>query len=156
VLSQIYEAQGNNEAMMEQLAVMLQNQQHDYASALKLAEAALAAGDTGLADYYLSRALAVDPYQPQIHRSGAQLAQQLGDTGRAVQEFEVLVMLDQSDPVDARTNLAGAYLDNQQLDQARLTVLRALETAPGYQRAQDILLRAVERSGQPSEVITQP
>jgi hypothetical protein len=35
-------------------------------------------------------------------------------------------------------------------------VLRALETAPGYQRAQDILLRAVERSGQPSEVITQP
>lgn len=151
VLSQIYETQGNTDAMMEQLSVMLQNQQHDYASALKLADAALAAGDTMQADYYLSRALAVNPYRPEIHRSGTQLAQQLGDTGRAVQGFEVLVMLDQSDPVDARTNLAGAYLDNQQLDEARRTVLRALETAPGYQRAQDILLRAVERSQQAAE-----
>ncbi|MDO9476261.1 MAG: tetratricopeptide repeat protein [Pseudohongiella sp.] len=150
VLSQIYEAQGNTEAMMQQLSVMLQNQQHDYASALKLADAALTSGDTEQADYYLSRALAVNPYRPEIHRSGAQLAQRVGDTGRAVQEFEVLVMLDQSDPVDARTNLAGAYLDNQQLDEARRTVLRALETAPGYERAQDILLRAVERSNQPS------
>ncbi|TFH73619.1 tetratricopeptide repeat protein [Gammaproteobacteria bacterium LSUCC0112] len=158
VLSQIYEAQGNNDAMMEQLSVMLQNQQHDYASALKLAEAALTAGDTEQADYYLSRALAVNPYRPEIHRSGAQLAQRVGDTQRAVQEFEVLVMLDQSDPVDARTNLAGAYLDNQQLDEARRTVLRALETAPGYERAQDILLRAVERSNQStsSGAATQP
>jgi cellulose synthase operon protein C len=58
----------------------------------------------------------------------------------------VLVTLDQRDPVDTRTNLAGAYLDNRQIDEARRTVLRALETAPGYERAQDILLRAVEQN----------
>ena len=145
VLSQVYEAMGDNEAMMEQLSVMLQNQQHDFASALKLADAALASGDTGQADYYLNRALAVNPYRVEVHQSGARLAQQLGDTARAVQEFEVLVTLDQRDPVETRTNLAAAYLDNRQPAEARYTVLRALETAPGYQRAQDILLRAVEQ-----------
>ena len=36
------------------------------------------------------------------------------------------------------------------------TVLRALETAPGYQRAQDILLRAVERRRQSSQGNSHP
>jgi Tfp pilus assembly protein PilF len=70
-----------------------------------------------------------------------------GDKPRAVQSYEVLLMLDQHDPVDARTNLAQAYLDNEQLDDARLNILRALEIAPTYERAQDILLRAAEQAG---------
>jgi len=153
VMSQVYEAMGDNEKMMEQLAVMLQNQQHDFASALKLADAALQRDDTEQADYYLQRALAVNPYRIEAHQTGAQLALKLGDSARAVQEFELLVTLDQRDPVETRTNLAAAYLDNRQFAEARATVLRALETAPGYQRAQDILLRAVEqlRSGPGAE-----
>lgn len=146
VLSQIYEAQGDTPAMMQELAVMLENQQHDFESALKLANAAMDAGDLDQADYYMDRALSVNPYRPEIHQSSALLAQRQGDTGRAVQEFEVLVTLDQRDPVDTQTNLAGAYLDNNQAAEARRTVLRALETAPGYERAQEILLRAVEQT----------
>ncbi|MBU2098975.1 MAG: tetratricopeptide repeat protein [Gammaproteobacteria bacterium] len=149
VLSQIFEAQGDTQAMMQELAVMLENQQHDFESALKLANAAMDAGDLEQADYYIDRALSVNPYRPEIHQSSALLAQRQGDTARAVQEFEVLVTLDQRDPVDTQTNLAGAYLDNNQAVEARRTVLRALETAPGYERAQEILLRAVEQS--PSE-----
>ena len=146
VLSQVYEAQGNTVAMMQELEVMLENQQHDFASALKLADASMAAGDLEKADYYIDRALSVNPYRPEIHQTSAQLAQRQGDTQRAVQEFEVLVTLDQRDPVDTQTNLAGAYLDNRQISEARQTVLRALEVAPGYERAQDILLRAVEQA----------
>lgn len=144
VLSQIHEAQGNTEAMMREMALMLENQQHDFDSARRLAEAALAANDIEQADYYISRALSVNPYRPEIHQLSAQLAQRQGDTERAVQEFEVLVTLDQRDPVDSRSNLAAAYLDNEQALEARRTILRALEIAPGYQRAQEILLRAVE------------
>ncbi|MDO9520188.1 MAG: peptidase MA family metallohydrolase [Pseudohongiella sp.] len=146
VLSQVFEAQGDTQAMMQELEVMLQNQQHDFESALKLADAAMIAGNLEQADYYISRALSVNPYRPEIHQTSARLAQRQGDTQRAVQEFEVLVTLDQRDPVDTRTNLAGAYLDNRQIEDARRTVLRALETAPGYERAQDILLRAVEQT----------
>lgn len=147
VMSQVYEAMGNRNAMLQQLAVMLENQQHDYASALLLANESLQAGDLEQADYYVARALAVNPYRADIHRAGAELAKLSGDTTRAVQSYEVLLMLDQNDPVDARTNLAQAYLDNQQVDDARLNVLRALEIAPTYERAQDILLRAAEQAG---------
>lgn len=147
VLSQVYEAMGNRNAMLEQLAVMLENQQHDYASALLLANEALQAGDLEQADYYVARAIAVNPYRAEIHRAGAAVATLSGDKPRAVQSYEVLLMLDQHDPVDARTNLAQAYLDNEQLDDALLNILRALEIAPTYERAQDILLRAAEQAG---------
>ena len=146
MLAQVYEAMGNDEAKREQLAIMLEHQQHDFAAPLELAEHALQAGDLDQATYYVDRALAVNPYRPEIHRIGAQLASRLGDTGRTVQEYEVLLTLDQNDPVAARTDLARAYLDNRQRDEARKTVLRALETAPTYERAQQILLQAVEAS----------
>lgn len=148
VLAQLYEAMGNEQARLEQLAVMLENQQHDYSAALLLAREALDRGDLQRAEYYIDRALAVNPYRAEIHHAGAELARQQGDTGRTVQEYEVLLMLDQNDPVDARTNLAQAYLENQQPEQARTNVLRALETAPSYRRAQEILLETV---GQPSQ-----
>ena len=144
MLAQVYEAMGNEEAQREQLAIMLEHQQHDFAAPLQLAEHALQVGDLDQAAYYVERAMAVNPYRPEVHRLGAELASRQGDTGRTVQEYEVLLTLDQNDPVAARTDLAQAYLDNSQPDDARMTVLRALETAPTYERAQQILLQAVE------------
>lgn len=145
VLSQVYEALGDREAQLKYLEVMLANQQHDFSSALLLARAALEREDLSTANYYLQRAVAVNPYRADIHRLSAELAQQQGDTERVVNAYEVLLTLDTSDPVDARTNLAQAYLSNQQPADARTTVLRALEVAPGYRRAQEVLLDALER-----------
>jgi Tfp pilus assembly protein PilF len=147
VLSQVYEAMGNQEARLQWLEIMLENQQHDFSSPLLLANDALDRGDLERAGYFLERALAVNPYRADIHHAGARLARELGDTARTVQQYEVLLVLDQSDPVDARTNLAQAYLDNNQTPEARQNVLRALEIAPGYERAQQILLQSVGRSG---------
>lgn len=143
VLAQVYEAMGDEHAQREQLAVMLENQQHDFSAPMALAQHALENDELEQAAYYIDRALAVNPYRPEIHQVSAELASRQGDTQRTVQEYEVLLTLDQNDPVAARTNLAQAYLDNRQTDDARMTVLRALETAPTYERAQQILLQAV-------------
>lgn len=148
VLAQVYEAMGDEAAQREQLAIMLEHQQHDFNAPMTLAQHALDNDDLEQAAYYIDRALAVNPYRPEIHHVSAELATREGDTGRTVQEFEVLLTLEQNDPVAARTNLAQAYLDNRQPDDARMTVLRALETAPTYERAQQILLQAVETTGQ--------
>jgi len=134
---------GNEQARREQLAIMLENQQHDFNAPITLARHALETDDLDQAAYYIDRALAVDPYRPEVHHISAELASRRGDTARSVQDFEVLLVLDQNDPVASRTNLAQAYLDNRQPDDARMTVLRALETAPTYERAQEILLQAV-------------
>ncbi len=144
VLAQIYEKEGNHAARLEQLKIMLENQQHDYDAPLLLAREALSAGDAQQAQYYLDRAMAVTPYRIEAHQVSAQLARQINDAPAAVREYEVLVKLDRNDPVEAHTNLAEAYLDNGQRDEARINILSALEIAPSYQRAQQVLLQAVE------------
>ena len=146
VLSQIYEREGDLESQLEQLEILLQNQQHDYGSAMILAETAIKSGDTEKADYYLDRALQIDPYRMDVHQLKAQYADLVSDSQLAVTEHEVLVRLDVTDPVEARTNLAEAYLNNGQHDDAKRNVLTALETAPSYLRAQQILLQSVENS----------
>ena len=91
----------------------------------------------------------MDPYQPEVQRRLADFANASDDTSLAVQAFEVLMALEVSDPVGARTDLASAYLANSQQAEAKETVLRALEQAPSYQRAQQILLESVDISPRP-------
>ncbi|MGJ8689915.1 MAG: tetratricopeptide repeat protein [Gammaproteobacteria bacterium] len=144
VLSQIYERQGDHTARLEQLHIMMENQQHDYDSAVLLAKEALATGNTDEADYYVQRAVAVNPYRLDVHQVGADIAKQTANAPMAIREYEVLVTLDKNDPVEARTNLAEAYMDDGQAEQARRNILTALEIAPSYQRAQKVLLEAID------------
>ena len=144
VLSQIYEQEGNREAQLQQLELLLQNLQHDYASAIILAEAALKENNFGRAEYYIDRAIQVDPYRTDVHQLKASYAETIGDSQLAVTEYEVLLKLEINDPAEAQTNLAQAYLNNGQALQAKENILRALETAPSYQRAQRILLQSID------------
>ena len=144
VLSQIYEQQGNREAQLQQLELLLQNLQHDYASAIILAEAALEESNFERAEYYIDRAIQVDPYRADVHQLKASYAETIGDSQLAVTEYEVLLKLEINDPAEAQTNLAQAYLNNGQTLQAKENILRALETAPSYQRAQRILLQSID------------
>jgi len=144
VLSQIAEAEGNDDARLDWLEVLLENLQHVYDSALILAEAALQEEDFERADYFIDRALQVDPYRNDVHLLKARYAQATGNTAQAVTEYEVLMSLDINDPVEARTDLAEAYLNNGQRADARQSVLYALELAPSYRRAQEVLLQSLD------------
>lgn len=144
VLSQIYEKEGDTEAQLQQLELLLENLQHDYGSAIILAEAALEEGDNERAAYFIDRAIQVDPYRADVHQLKANYAETIGDSALAVTEYEVLLRLEINDPAEAQTNLAEAYLRNGQPLQAKENILRALETAPSYRRAQEILLQSVD------------
>ncbi len=150
VLSQIYEQEGNRPAQLEQLEILVENQQHDYDSAMILAEAALEGGDTEAAEYYIDRAIQVDPYRSDVHELKARFAESTDDSELAVTEYEVLVKLEINDPVEARTNLAEAYLKNGQVQQAKQNILSALEIAPSYERAQQVLLQSVDQGDAPT------
>lgn len=144
VLSQIYEKEGNAEAQLEQLELLLENLQHDYGSAIILAEAALAKAEYERAEYYLDRAIQVDPYRADVHQLKASYADRIGNSELAVTEYEVLLKLEINDPAEAQTNLAEAHLNNGQVLEAKQNILRALESAPSYQRAQSILLQSID------------
>ncbi len=147
VLAQIYEREGNRQSRLQWLEVLLENLQHDYGAAMVLAEAALEESNFEQAAYYLDRAIQVDPYRNDVHELKAQYAEAINDSAAAVTEYEVLMQLEISDPVEARTNLAQAYLNNGQASEAKRNLLYALEQAPSYERAQRLLLRSIEGDG---------
>ena len=147
VLAQIYEREGNQQSRLQWLEVLMENLQHDYGSAMVLAEAALEDSDFEQAAYFLDRAIQVDPYRSDVHELKARYAEAVNDSAAAVTEYEVLMQLEISDPVEARTNLAQAYLNNGQASKAKQNLLYALEQAPSYERAQRLLLRSIEGDG---------
>jgi Tfp pilus assembly protein PilF len=65
----------------------------------------------------------------------------------AIRERKALLALDPTDRVEALYQLALAYADAGDMVAARREVLRALEQAPNYSKAQDLLLRI--RSSRP-------
>jgi len=147
VLAQIYEREGNRQSRLQWLEVLMENLQHDYGSAMVLAQAALEDSDFERAAYFLDRAIQVDPYRSEVHELKARYAETVNDSAAAVTEYEVLMQLEISDPVEARTNLAQAYLNNGQASKAKQNLLYALEQAPSYERAQRLLLRSIEGDG---------
>ena len=146
VLSQIYDREENQQEQFHWLEVLLENLQHDYESAVMLAEEALKVEEFDRAEYYIDRAIQVDPYRSSVHELKAQYADRINDPQLAVTEYEVLLKLEINDPVEARTDLAEAYLNNGQIDKAKQSVLYALEVAPSYRRAQEVLLQSVNGS----------
>ena len=64
----------------------------------------------------------------------------LGETGKAVRERAAVVALNPVDRPQALYHLAVAQRDAGDVTAARRTVLRALEDAPHFERAQELLL----------------
>ena len=108
VLSQIYEKEENREAQLQWLEILLENLQHDYDSAMILADAALEEGNFEKTAYYIDRAIQVDPYRSDVHELKALYADRINDSDLAVTEYEVLMRLEINDPVEAHTKLAEA------------------------------------------------
>jgi tetratricopeptide (TPR) repeat protein len=144
VLADIYEARGDETAMLEELEGLVRYQQHAFDACYKLARAHRERDDYGKAAYFLKRALAVDPYDVDVHRTFADMAFEEGDYEKAVREYKILVALEETDPVRAYTDLAEAYLLGGKKSEAKEAALSALEIAPTFGRAQDILLASLE------------
>ena len=130
--------------MRREQKALVKVQQHAFEACFKLGRTALAQNDYHRAVYYLERAIGVNPYDPEVHRSLGAAAMQRSDNSRAIREYSVLLALDDADPARANTDLAEAYLRGGNKPRARRYALAALEIAPMFDRAQDILLDALE------------
>jgi Tfp pilus assembly protein PilF len=72
------------------------------------------------------------------------LAKAREDYTAAVREFEVSLAIGPLDRVATQIDLAESYLAGGRADEAKREVIAALETAPSYERALELLLRIVE------------
>jgi len=140
-LAQIHKAKGNTRAAAAELTAMtLRNEDH-YAANVELAGMLEQLGDSVGAAGALERAMYISPYDAPQHVRLAALYARLNDRRGAVRERAAVVALNPVDRAEALYQLALAYYQAGEAQSARREVLRALEDAPNFEKAQELLLR---------------
>ena len=93
--------------------------------------------DALLASFYIS------PFDYKLHTQAGELSVELRNNALALTEFQVALALQPPNVAEANYNVATAYHALGQQPEAKRAVLRALEAAPRYEKAQELLLRIV-------------
>lgn len=141
LLAQAYQMKNDKRAAAAELQAMTAINEEAFAENMAAAAAMLELGDRAGALAALDRAVWINPFDRDAHLKLAELAAQVSERRIAIRERRALLALDPTDRVEALYQLALAYADAGDLVSARREVLRALEQAPNYSKAQDLLLR---------------
>jgi cellulose synthase operon protein C len=86
------------------------------------------------------RIVAIDPFDAEAQAQVGRLSMALNQPQLAVRHFKAVIGLKPVDAASAHTDLAESQLKSGQRADARRQTLAALEIAPGYERAQNLLL----------------
>ncbi|MDB4877613.1 MAG: hypothetical protein JWM41_4059 [Gemmatimonadetes bacterium] len=140
LLSAAYEKKGDKRKQADVLLKWTSLTETNVKALIKLADLQEALGDASGAADALDRAMFVNPFDMPMHQRLAALAQKTGDKARVVRERSAVVALGPVDKADALYQLAQAQHEAGDDVHARTTVLRALEEAPNYEKAQTLLL----------------
>ena len=141
LLAQVYKARGNMRAAANELTELTSRNEDDYAANVELAGMLEQLGDTAGAAAALDRAMYISPYEAPLHGRLASLYARLGNHAKAVRERAAVVAMNPVDKAEALYQLALAYYEAGDASAARREVLRALEDAPNFEKAQELLLR---------------
>ena len=93
--------------------------------------------DALLASFYIS------PFDYKLHTQAGELSVELKNYPQALAEFQAVLALQPPNVAEANYNVASAYHALGRQPEAKRAVLRALEAAPRYEKAQELLLRIV-------------
>lgn len=144
LLAEIYLELDDTEAAIEVLEALTAVDEDDIASCKTLAGLYVREGRRADALRILDRAVMIDPFDGEVRSMRGGAYERDGRPHLAVPEYEAVVAVETTDRVQAQYDLARAYLAAGRKDDARKTALKALEAAPGFEAAQDILLRSLE------------
>jgi tetratricopeptide (TPR) repeat protein len=147
MLARIHEQRGERKQAADDLAHLTSLDESDYDALLQLASLRLELADSAGAAAALGDAIDVYPYDPALHVRLAQLATQLGNKQDAVRERRVVVALAPVDRAEALYQLALALYQAGDTTAAHREVLRSLEVAPNFDKAQQLLLELRSHSG---------
>ena len=92
----------------------------------------------------LAKVVAIDPFDAAAHSELGRFALADGQLPAALQAFRVAVAAGAQDRAGAHADLGEALEKSGDKDDAKRQALMALEVAPSYVRAQELLLRLVE------------
>ena len=140
LLAAVYLQQGKHEQAEEQLASMIAINAEHYDAHLQLAKLRANRGAHAAAAAALDAAIYIFPYDLDLHAALARHQASLGAWDRVARERRALLALDPVDRAEAHYQLALAYDAAGNRNSAHEQILYALEIAPNFLRAQDLLL----------------
>ena len=144
-LASIHLTRGDTAAAIRELQAMTARSETAYAANLDLDALLGARGDSSLALEALERAIYISPFDITLHQRLAARATHAAAHRIAVREREAVLALDPSDRVEAMYQLALAHATAGNTDAARREVLRTLDLAPNFEKAQALLLTLQEK-----------
>jgi tetratricopeptide (TPR) repeat protein len=139
-LAQAYLAKQNKAAAVDELERYMKIGGRDPSTLKTLADDLQADGKKKDAAAVLERVNYIYPMDGAQHQQLGLLFLDLNNNAGAIREFQAVLARDPLDPAQAHFNLARAYNQNHQTEQAKDELISSLEAAPGFRPAQKLLL----------------
>ena len=140
-LADAYLKKGNKKAAVDTLKKYMTYSETGYKASLKLAELLLEAGDPAGARHAPEGAMFIRPMDMEEHQRLGDLLLSQKQYTPAVREFEALIALNTPDKAGTYTKLAESNFGQGNRQSAKTNVMKALEIAPSYEPALELLLK---------------
>ena len=144
IMGALAERLNDPERAMREYAALLARDGTAIAAARRLSELATKAGNEKLVALANARIVELDPFDAGTHTILGRAALRAKDPVVSTREFKVALAIGPADRASAHCDLAEGYLLANRPADAKREALAALEIAPSFERAQDILLKAID------------
>ena len=142
LLADIAEHDGDNARARAELRALLMYDHTNVTAARRLAKLAAQSQAREDQDAALRLLADLDPFDVEVHSLLGRRELSKGRHAEAVIEFQAALALHPANLAEAHTDLGEALLSLGRRDEARKEALLALNEAPSFARAQDLLLAA--------------
>jgi len=142
-LAKLLEAKGDREQAAKILDSLVKTDENNLEALKTIARLRLALGERQQALDALQASFFISPFDYKLHTQAGELSLELKDYAKALTEFQVALALAPPNVAEANYNVAAAFHALGRQPEAKRAVLRALEAAPRYEKAQELLLRIV-------------
>jgi tetratricopeptide (TPR) repeat protein len=140
-LAKLFEQKGDHAQAAKVLESLVKNDENNLEALKTIARIRLALGDRQQALDALQASFFISPFDYKLHTQAGELNVELKNYSQALTEFQVALALAPPNIAEANYNVATAYHALGRQPEAKRAVLRALEAAPRYEKAQELLLR---------------
>jgi tetratricopeptide (TPR) repeat protein len=141
LLADIYESRGQKKEAAAALDALARFNETDVEAFKRLARLRAETGDRAGAIDALFTSFYIYPFDASLHKLAGNVYLEQGSPAEAAREFRVLVALNPPDLSEAHYDLARSLEATGNRAEARRQVLRSLELAPGFEKAQELLLK---------------
>jgi tetratricopeptide (TPR) repeat protein len=144
VMAELAEALGDDARALSEYQKLLAHDHTAVEPARRMAALADKLENADAAALAYDRVVSLDPYDAAGHTGLGRLAIKRSQGDIAVREFRAAMALKPADRAAAHCDLGEAYMATGRAAEAKREALAALELAPTYERAQELLLKAIQ------------